>query len=189
MFSQTAEYALRVIAYLGGLRGAPATVKQVAGATRVPEGYLAKVLLSLSRAGLVRSQRGLHGGSVLARPADQVTLYDVIQSVDPIRRITSCPLGLESHGVNLCPVHRRLDDAYATVEQALRASTIADMLDEKSASTPLCEVPAVPDAGAAAAVAARALPITTPAALTVAGRVVKASPHPARKAPAANHKR
>src|SRR5918993_392073 len=120
MFSQTSEYALRVVVYLASLDGAPATISQIAAATRAPAGYLAKVLLSLSRAGVVRTQRGLHGGSVLDRPADQITVYDVIQAVDPIRRITSCPLGLKSHGVNLCPLHRRLDDAIASVEQAFR---------------------------------------------------------------------
>src|SRR3954466_15208451 len=124
MFSQTLEYALRIVVYIAGAGGKPATTRQIALATHVPESYLSKVLQGLSRAGLVRSQRGLHGGSVLARPADQITLYDVIQSVAPIRRITTCPLGLKSHGANLCPVHRRLDDAYAMIEQTFRASTI-----------------------------------------------------------------
>ena len=138
MFSQTAEYALRVVAYLAGVER-PATTKQIAGATRVPEGYLAKVLQRLSDHGLVRSQRGLHGGSVLARPAAELTIYDVIQAVDPIQRIATCPLGLKSHGVRLCPLHRRLDDAYAMVEKSFRETTLADLLAEPSASKPLCE--------------------------------------------------
>ncbi|HZN68218.1 MAG TPA: Rrf2 family transcriptional regulator [Tepidisphaeraceae bacterium] len=140
MFSQTAEYALRVIAHLAAAGGEAATIKQIAAGTRVPEGYLAKVLQSLARAGLVRSQRGLHGGSVLARPAEELTIYDVVQAVDPIRRITSCPLGLKSHGSVLCPVHRRLDDALGLVERAFRDATIADLLTEPSRSKPLCDV-------------------------------------------------
>ena len=44
MFSQTVEYALRVVVYLAGLNGLPATTRQIAGCTKVPEGYLAKVL-------------------------------------------------------------------------------------------------------------------------------------------------
>ena len=55
MFSQTAEYALRVAAFLAGRGDRPATIRQIALATRVPEGYLAKVLLSLSKARLVKS--------------------------------------------------------------------------------------------------------------------------------------
>ena len=140
MFSQTAEYALRVVAYLAVAGGQAATTRKIAVGTRVPEGYLAKVLQSLSRAGIVRSQRGPNGGSVLARPASDVTIYDVVQAVDPIRRITACPLGLESHGAQLCPVHRRLDDALALVERAFRESTIASLLAEPSRSRPLCDV-------------------------------------------------
>jgi Rrf2 family protein len=137
MFSQTSEYALRVVVYLASLDGMPATINQMAAATRAPAGYLAKVLTSLSRAGVVRTQRGLHGGSVLERPAEQITVYDVVQAVDPIQRITSCPLGLKSHGVNLCPLHRRLDEAIASVEHAFRASTIAELVAEPASSRPL----------------------------------------------------
>ena len=140
MFSQTAEYAIRVVAFLAAERGRAATTRQIAAGTRVPEGYLAKVLQNLSRGGIVRSQRGLHGGSVLARPAEELTFYDVIQAVDPIRRITSCPLGLKSHGSVLCPVHRRLDGALALVERALQEARIADLLNEPSRSKPLCDV-------------------------------------------------
>lgn len=140
MFSQTTEYALRVVAFLADRGGEAATTRQIAAATRVPEGYLAKVVQSLARAGIVRSQRGPHGGSVLARPADDLTMYDVVQAVEPIRRILSCPLGLKSHGSALCPVHRRLDDALALVERAFRESTIAGLLNEPSRSKPLCDV-------------------------------------------------
>ena len=140
MFSQTAEYALRVVAHLATTGGKAATTKEIAVATRVPEGYLAKVLQSLSRGGIVRSQRGPGGGSVLARTPEEITIYDVVQAVDPIRRITSCPLGLQSHGSVLCPVHRRLDDALALVERAFRDSTIAGLLAEPTRSKPLCDV-------------------------------------------------
>ena len=140
MFSQTAEYALRVVAYLAASGGKAETTREIAAGTRVPVGYLAKVLQSLSKAGIVRSQRGPNGGSVLALPAEKLTIYDVVQAVDPIRRITSCPLGLKSHGSALCPVHRRLDDALALVERAFRDSTIAGLLAEPSRSKPLCDV-------------------------------------------------
>lgn len=140
MFSQTSEYALRIIVYLADRDGEPATTRQIAQVTKVPEGYLSKVLQGLARAGLVRSQRGLHGGSVLQRPAAALSVYDVIDAVDPIRRIERCPLGLQSH-VKLCPLHKRMDHALELVEQALRSTTIAELLLEKGGSLPLCDVP------------------------------------------------
>ena len=142
MISQTAEYALRVIVHLAAQNGVPVTTHQLALATRVPEGYLSKVIQGLSRAGLIRSQRGLHGGSVLLRAPADISIHDVVESVDPIKRIRSCPLNLKSHGTALCPLHRRLDSAMEQVEQAFRDSTIADLLAEPTSSKPLCDVPA-----------------------------------------------
>lgn len=167
MFSQTAEYTLRVVVFLAGRLGQPVTTRQIALATRVPEGYLAKVLQNLSRAGMITSQRGLHGGSVLAKDPATLSVHDVLQSVEPIRRITSCPLGIKSHGVNLCPLHKRLDQAMELVEDAFKQSTIADMLADANPSKPLCETPELAKELAAEAAAhgtpppaAKAIPLT-----------------------------
>jgi Rrf2 family protein len=140
MFSQTVEYALRAVAHLGYAAPNPRTTEQVAEATRVPPAYLSKVLQALSRAGIVRSQRGVGGGIALARPAEELTILEVVNAVEPIQRIKSCPLGLKSHGVRLCPLHRRMDDAMATVEAAFGGTTVAEILAEPTHSPPLCEV-------------------------------------------------
>lgn len=140
MISQTAEYALRAIVYLADQKGTSRTTQQIAEVTRVPAGYLAKVMQGLSRSGLVNAQRGLHGGFTLARPADGLTVLDVVQAVDPLRRIERCPLGLKGH-LSLCPLHRRLDNAVALMENALAESTIAELLAESARGKgpkPLC---------------------------------------------------
>jgi Rrf2 family protein len=130
--------------YLASQTGSAQTAQQIAETTRVPAGYLSKVMQSLTRAGLVHSQRGLHGGFTLTRPTDELTVLDVIEAVDPIRRIRSCPLGIKGH-INLCPLHRRLDQAMARVEEALRESTIAELLVEperaRGIPIPLCPWP------------------------------------------------
>lgn len=165
MITQTAEYALRVVVFIAALRGAPATIRQIAAATRVPEGYLAKILRNLSRARLVRSQRGLHGGSVLARDPAGLSVYDVVEAVAPLPRIRECPLGLEAHGTTLCPLHRRLDQATALVEQAFRDSTIADLLAESTTSIALADVGT--DPAAATRAAEQAFPVNRPVPLTI----------------------
>ena len=141
MISQTAEYALRAIVFLADRHQMPHTVERIAAATHVPLGYLSKVMQSLARARLVRSQRGLHGGFVLLGDPARLTVWDVVNAVDPVQRIRSCPLGLKAHGVHLCPLHKRLDDAYAGVERAFRDSTVAELLAEPSRSRPLCDFP------------------------------------------------
>jgi Rrf2 family protein len=141
MLSQTVEYALRAAVYLAGQKGLPQTNEQIANVTKVPAAYLSKVLQSLTRAGLVQAQRGVRGGFLLARDPADLTILEVVNAVDPIQRIKVCPLGLKSHGVELCPLHRRLDEALAEVEQAFADSTLAEVLAEPSKSVPLCEFP------------------------------------------------
>jgi Rrf2 family transcriptional regulator, nitric oxide-sensitive transcriptional repressor len=141
LISQTAEYALRAVAALAGNPDEPMVTQRLAEATKVPAGYLSKVLQSLGRAGLVNSTRGVGGGFVLARPASEITIYDIVQAVDPLQRIRTCPLGLASHGVRLCPLHKRLDDAMKQVEDAFRASNLAEVLAEPTESKPLCSFP------------------------------------------------
>jgi len=144
MISQTAEYALRAIVHLATEPTTAQTTRQIAEKTGVPSPYLAKVMKSLARAGLVRPQRGLHGGFRLNRAPEAVSIYEVVQAVDPLTRIHTCPLGIAAHGTNLCPLHRRLDDAMALVEQAFKSSSLAELLAEPSASRPLCPFPLPP---------------------------------------------
>ena len=142
MFSQTVEYALRAVVHLAGEAPAPRTTDQISEATRVPKPYLSKVLQGLSRAGVVHSQRGIGGGTSLKKAPAELTMLEVIDAVEPIGRIRTCPLGLEAHGVRLCPLHRRLDEALATVEEAFRLTTLAEVLAEPGESRPLCDFPA-----------------------------------------------
>jgi Rrf2 family nitric oxide-sensitive transcriptional repressor len=148
MFSKTIEYALRAVVYLASQAGEARTTQQIAEATRVPADYLAKVMQALRRERLVQSQRGIHGGFTLSRPPSALTVYDVVQAVDPIKRIETCPLGIKDH-INLCPLHRRMDEAINMVEKALRQSTIAELLTEpareRGIPIPLCPWPAERD--------------------------------------------
>jgi Rrf2 family protein len=141
MISQTMEYAMRAVVYLADQGEEPRTVQQIAEVTQVRQAYLAKVMHGLSVKGLVHSQRGLHGGYTLARDPKDLTLWDVVQAVEPLQRIRECPLGLASHRFRLCPLHRRLDDALGLVERAFRETTLAEILAEPTTSKPLCSFP------------------------------------------------
>jgi Rrf2 family protein len=131
MLSLTAEYALRAIVHLAA-QGADASlnVAQIAESTKVPQGYLSKVLQQLVRGGIITSQRGMGGGFKLVKASAELTLYEVVQAVDPLQRIERCPLSLAAHRDALCPVHKRLDDAIATVEAQFRATTIAELTSD-----------------------------------------------------------
>src|SRR5262249_25662735 len=111
MFSQSVEYALRAVVHLAARAPAARSTDPLAAATKVPRPYLSKLLQRLSRKGLVHTQRGLGGGVTLAKSPAELTILEIVNAVDPIRRIQTCPLELASHGVRLCPLHRRLDNA------------------------------------------------------------------------------
>lgn len=139
MFSQTVEYALRAIVFLADKAPVACTTDQIAMATQVPKPYLSKVLQNLGRHEIVRSQRGIGGGVMLNKAPSELTVLEVVNAVEPIERIATCPLGLKSHGTNLCPLHRRMDDALALVEKAFGGSTLAEILAEPTGSPPLCD--------------------------------------------------
>lgn len=141
MISQTAEYALRAVACLAAYPKSSLTAPQIASVTKVPASYLSKVLQALGKSKLVKSQRGLHGGFLLAQPADKISLLDVIDAVDPIRPITQCPLDLETHGKNLCPLHDRLNDAILLIQKAYRNTTVGELVSQTGKSKPLCDMP------------------------------------------------
>jgi len=139
MFSQTVEYALRAVVQLAYVSPKSTTTASLAEVTRVPPAYLAKVVHALVKSGIAMSQRGIGGGVSLAREPSQLTILDIVNAVDPIRRIKSCPLGLSTHGANLCPLHRRMDAALAQVEQAFGSTTLAEVLEEPGRVKPLCD--------------------------------------------------
>ncbi|TSA05756.1 MAG: Rrf2 family transcriptional regulator [Planctomycetaceae bacterium] len=143
MLSQTVEYALRAVTYLATAPDVSRTVDQIAAATHVPVAYLAKVMQQLVRKKIVASRRGVGGGFILTCSPTKLRILEVVQAVDPIRRITTCPLGLAAHGKHLCPLHRRLDNAMASVEKAFADSTLAEILDEPTTSVPLCDFPSI----------------------------------------------
>lgn len=140
MISQTTEYALRAIVWLAREPDAQQGTKKISESVQVPSGYLSKVLQKLTRAGLVISTPGRSGGFRLARDPANIRVLDVVNAVDPLRRIQTCPLGLESHGKNLCALHRQLDDDLARTEKAFASTTITDLLADTSGTPPLREV-------------------------------------------------
>lgn len=137
MISQTVEYSLRAMVLLAHAAGKPKTVQEIAAVAQIPSPYLSKLMQGLVRAGLVKSRRGVGGGFTLGRAAAEISVWDIVQAVDPIKRILSCPLGIRGH-VNLCPLHRRLDQTLALIEEAFHNSSLVDLLAERPESSPLC---------------------------------------------------
>src|SRR5918912_1472928 len=87
LFSTKAEYGVRLMVELGrraggGPEAEPVSLAAVAGAETLPLSYLEHLVAKLRDAGLVTSVRGAHGGYMLARPADQIDLLEVVQTLE-----------------------------------------------------------------------------------------------------------
>ena len=139
MISQTVEYALRAVVTIAQHEGHACTAQQISEITQVPAPYLSKLMQGLVRCGIAVSQRGLHGGFTLSKNPSDLTIWEVIEAVEPIKRIRQCPLDIKSHNSILCPLHKKLDQALASVEQQFRAVTVADILAEGEDAIAACQ--------------------------------------------------
>lgn len=129
MLSQTAQYALRAaLAIAAQPDGQSLGAARLAQVLKVPPNYLSKTLYQLARAGLLESNRGKLGGFRLARPADRITLLEVVSLFDEMSSGRVCLLGrpvCSDHSA--CAAHARwkaVSDRNATF---FRETTLADL--------------------------------------------------------------
>ena len=139
MISTTGEYALRAAVYLAQHVGEPQTTVIIAEGTKVPAGYLSKILQQMVKADLINSQRGLHGGFVLAKSPGDISVLDILRSVDAApERIHKCPLGIPGH-MKLCQVHKLIDESMAVIEQSFAAADLETLSRSARGVKPLCD--------------------------------------------------
>lgn len=129
MISQSGLYAIRAAAALARIPlGRRADARQVARAAGVPVSYVPKVLQALGQAGIVSSRKGPGGGFHLARPAAEITLWDVLERVDDPARRTGCLLGQARCSDDApCALHRQWKSVRGDYCDLLRRTTLADM--------------------------------------------------------------
>jgi len=128
MFSLTTEYALRAALDLAAHPERPQSAKAIAEAIHAPGSYVAQVLQMLSRKGLVSATRGRTGGYGLARPADQITLLDIVDAIDPIQRFDANGDHAPAPRDLTLTLNARLDEIAAAAVSQLRAVTLADLI-------------------------------------------------------------
>ena len=132
MLSQTAQYAMRAMIYLGEREGrGPVRVDEVAEALDVPRNYLSKILHALVKRGLLSSMRGPRGGFYLARQADGVTLLEVVEPFDDIEARRTCLLGKkECSDRRPCAVHAQWKATATEVARFYRETTLGAAVRE-----------------------------------------------------------
>lgn len=127
--SAKADYAVRAAAELAAAGDGPVKGEKLADAQDIPLQFLEHILLDLKHSGIVRARRGARGGYWLARPADDITVADVIRAVEgPIAHVQSAPPDQIEYRGNA----EHLRDVWIAVRANLRAVlesvTLADLV-------------------------------------------------------------
>jgi len=107
LLSQTAEYALRAMAWLATVpEGQPVRAVDLSGSTGIPTHYLSKVLRRLVLADLLESQKGQGGGFSLSRPPSEIAFIDILSAIDAYPTEGRCAFGWgQCDASDPCPLH------------------------------------------------------------------------------------
>jgi Rrf2 family protein len=123
-----ADYAVRAAVELAAAADGPVKAERIAAAQEIPVNFLENILAELKRAGIVDSRRGAAGGYLLARPAAEISLADVIRAVEGplanVRGMSPEALAYEGSAARLRDVWVALR---ASVRSVLEQVSIADV--------------------------------------------------------------
>ena len=139
--TKKADYGLMALKYLAeqsAANSAPAqSAKDIAQAYHIPPPLLAKILQTLARAGLLVSHAGTNGGYALARPASQISAFEVIRAIDGPLFITSC---ITIHGAcdlaGHCTIKEPLRKVNDSIKELLSNIYISDLAEMAEGANP-----------------------------------------------------
>jgi Rrf2 family protein len=129
------EYAIRAMVYLAMQPyGAVAQIADISREWEIPETFLRKISTRLVKSGLISSRRGVGGGIQLARPAEEITLLDVIEAVEGKFYANECLIeNRECHRAPWCEVHSVWCVVQSTVRSILSTKSLKQIAQESSA--------------------------------------------------------
>ena len=131
--SAKADYAVRAVVELAAAEGdKPVKAERVATAQEIPLNFLENILGELRHAGIVRSHRGAEGGFRLAKPANEVTVADVIRAVEgPLASVRGGPPEDATYAGAATTLPRVWIAVRANLRRVVENVTIADIANSK----------------------------------------------------------
>jgi Rrf2 family iron-sulfur cluster assembly transcriptional regulator len=136
IYSRSAEYAIRAFVFLAQVpTGKYAMVKQIAEESDIPSHFLAKILQQLARQGFLRSSKGPTGGFCLRYPSTDITLLQIVESIDGLADYQRCIGGMmECNDQMRCGMHDSWKALRSRIIEYLEGTTVEDLskaLDQK----------------------------------------------------------
>jgi Rrf2 family protein len=144
--SAKADYAVRAAAELAAAEEGPIKGERLADAQDIPLQFLEHILLELKHHGLIRARRGAKGGYWLAKPADEITVAEIVRAVEgPIAHVQSTPPESIEYRGNAAHLQEVWIAVRASLRSVLEEVTLADLVSGELPSV-VGELAATPDA-------------------------------------------
>ncbi len=129
IYSRSAEYAIRAFVHLATVpEGKYAMVKQIAEEADIPSHFLAKILQQMARKGFLRSSKGPTGGFCLRMSAADLSLLQIVDSIDGLTDFERCPAGMaECNDQAPCGMHDSWKALRSRIMEYLERTSIEDL--------------------------------------------------------------
>jgi Rrf2 family protein len=147
LYGSAVEYALHCLLWLAPARETPASSRELAELTGVSTALVAKILPKLEKAGVLEALGGIAGGYRLAKPADEITVLQIVDAVDGGKRLFDCkevrlkcplfgadPPTWASHG--LCTIHAVMLRAEKSMRREMAQTTLLDIANAVGVKAP-----------------------------------------------------
>jgi len=128
--SRMTDYGVVVMAQLAQATDSVVTAPDIASAAGLPVPTVAKILKRMGRGGLVTSTRGIHGGYALSRPAEEISVADIIAALEGPLAVTACVDGASGEACSvesLCLIRGCWDRVNAAVKRTLASMSLAEI--------------------------------------------------------------
>ena len=130
VLSKASEYAIRAVLYVALVgRKSYTPIREISDSLDISFHFLTKIFQTLTDQGILESYRGPKGGIMLIKPADELTLYDLVLAVDGGKLFEVCVLGLERCKQDTpCPVHDKWDPIREDIRHTLMNETVGHLV-------------------------------------------------------------
>jgi Rrf2 family protein len=129
LITRETDYAVRTVLYLAREVNRVANVTEVAHAMHIPKSFLAKILQRLTKSNILVSSRGVKGGFKLAKKPSEISLLDILMSIQGEATINLCVIDSKKCKLSAtCSVHPVWVDIRKEVEKRLQKHTIDALL-------------------------------------------------------------
>lgn len=132
LLSRKTDYALLIMVYLVNHEGG-GSAREIAKKYNLSPSFVANILKELCQKGFLNSQRGVRGGYRLNRSADQISLGELLESLEDGLKLTNCSNHTEEADTecaveNLCPIKGPLREIHRRILGVLRETTLAQII-------------------------------------------------------------